>query len=113
VQASASGIPVDKPYEELTIAQRTALAKTNPELFNSLRADWIQRNRPSAKAGKQLEATMPDPNITKSSDLVVPEVLADAVAAGFAGMAVLAGSGDRKSTRLNSSHVKISYAVLC
>lgn len=36
---------------------------------------------------------MPDPNITKSSDLVVPEVLADAVAAGFAGMAVLAGSG--------------------
>lgn len=52
VQASASGIPVDKPYEELTIAQRTALAKTNPELFNSLRADWIQRNRPSAKAGK-------------------------------------------------------------
>src|SRR5690606_39792028 len=24
-----------------------------------------------------------------------------------------AGSGDRKSTRLNSSHVKISYAVVC
>src|SRR5207302_7396274 len=24
-----------------------------------------------------------------------------------------AGSGDRKSTRLNSSHVKISYAVFC
>src|SRR5690606_40030731 len=23
------------------------------------------------------------------------------------------GSGDRKSTRLNSSHVKISYAVFC
>lgn len=52
VQASASGIPVDKPYEELTTAQRAALAKTNPELFNSLRADWIQRDRPSAKAGK-------------------------------------------------------------
>src|SRR5690606_39874961 len=25
----------------------------------------------------------------------------------------LAGKGDRKSTRLNSSHVKISYAVFC
>src|SRR5690606_39642796 len=26
---------------------------------------------------------------------------------------VLRGAGDRKSTRLNSSHVKISYAVFC
>src|SRR5699024_12444779 len=26
---------------------------------------------------------------------------------------VIAGSGDRKSTRLNSSHVSISYAVFC
>src|SRR5690606_40936977 len=25
----------------------------------------------------------------------------------------VAGAGDRKSTRLNSSHVKISYAVFC
>src|SRR5207302_10877844 len=28
-------------------------------------------------------------------------------------MTVSAGRGDRKSTRLNSSHVKISYAVFC
>src|SRR5690606_40891864 len=26
---------------------------------------------------------------------------------------IILGSGDRKSTRLNSSHVKISYAVFC
>src|SRR5690606_35824961 len=30
-----------------------------------------------------------------------------------AGAGAPADSGDRKSTRLNSSHVKISYAVLC
>lgn len=36
---------------------------------------------------------MPDPTMTKTSDLVVPEVLADAIAGGFSGMAVLAGSG--------------------
>src|SRR5690606_40422228 len=28
-------------------------------------------------------------------------------------LGVLPGGGDRKSTRLNSSHVKISYAVFC
>src|SRR5207253_9627447 len=31
----------------------------------------------------------------------------------FAALAVLAGAIDRKSTRLNSSHVAISYAVFC
>src|SRR5690606_39682374 len=30
-----------------------------------------------------------------------------------AGVTTVAGIGDRKSTRLNSSHVKISYAVFC
>src|SRR3712207_9081335 len=37
---------------------------------------------------------------------------ADAVALGQ-GSAGLAGAGDRKSTRLNSSHANISYAVFC
>src|SRR5436309_15716351 len=47
-------------------------------------------------------------------DLVPPSKLAAAVALNSA--ASLVGgtrSGDRKSTRLNSSHVKISYAVFC
>src|SRR5215217_9171999 len=33
--------------------------------------------------------------------------------AGTAGRARSRGSGDRKSTRLNSSHANISYAVFC
>src|SRR5207249_10490954 len=32
---------------------------------------------------------------------------------GSLGVAPVAGVGDRKSTRLNSSHVSISYAVFC
>src|SRR5690606_41709112 len=32
---------------------------------------------------------------------------------GYHGVTVASGSLDRKSTRLNSSHVKISYAVFC
>src|SRR3712207_9193815 len=39
----------------------------------------------------------------------------EAVGEGVLGRALLAGSGDgdRKSTRLNSSHANISYAVFC
>src|SRR5690606_41434595 len=33
--------------------------------------------------------------------------------AGAVALADVVGDGDRKSTRLNSSHVKISYAVFC
>src|SRR5690606_41526700 len=41
-------------------------------------------------------------------------VLAPATWQGLGDVAgVLVESGDRKSTRLNSSHVKISYAVFC
>src|SRR5256885_12140454 len=36
------------------------------------------------------------------------EAVLDPVQAGFGG-----GAGDRKSTRLNSSHLVISYAVFC
>src|SRR5690606_11541373 len=39
--------------------------------------------------------------------------LANAALFGNAGSLVLMVWGDRKSTRLNSSHVKISYAVFC
>src|SRR5690606_41075018 len=39
-------------------------------------------------------------NLPRISDLGAP-------------VASIGGAGDRKSTRLNSSHVKISYAVFC
>src|SRR5690606_41470175 len=39
--------------------------------------------------------------------------LREAVKASFDAIIERALSGDRKSTRLNSSHVKISYAVFC
>src|SRR5258707_11594547 len=35
------------------------------------------------------------------------------IAMGDAGAALLRGAADRKSTRLNSSHANISYAVFC
>src|SRR5256885_6818508 len=40
-------------------------------------------------------------------------LLAAATEAGRADHAVELGAGDRKSTRLNSSHLVISYAVFC
>src|SRR5690625_1083733 len=48
------------------------------------------------------------PGILRLMDAVRDDVLEDDI-----GPARLGGSGDRKSTRLNSSHVAISYAVFC
>src|SRR5690606_41035255 len=45
--------------------------------------------------------------------LRVPETLVQDTADGHGGRLALAAGVDRKSTRLNSSHVKISYAVFC
>src|SRR5690606_42120495 len=54
------------------------------------------------------------------AEVLAPDRLNALVFGGFAGLALLiavvgvAGVlADRKSTRLNSSHVKISYAVFC
>src|SRR3712207_8544145 len=49
--------------------------------------------------------------IYRVSAVFVPVVLALAV--GTLGFWLGAGGGDRKSTRLNSSHANISYAVFC
>src|SRR5690349_23983353 len=47
--------------------------------------------------------------------LARPGVVGDALleAAAQPGLKAVAFAGDRKSTRLNSSHVEISYAVFC
>src|SRR5438045_4922605 len=56
----------------------------------------------------------------RSSELAVPDARARRHALELAGpqhravpQAVLVGQRDRKSTRLNSSHLGISYAVFC
>src|SRR5690606_39792124 len=46
-----------------------------------------------------------------SWDFITSSVSSSATSAGL--RTALLGSLDRKSTRLNSSHVKISYAVFC
>src|SRR4249919_2276249 len=49
--------------------------------------------------------------INRPLDRPVAELVSDTPPAGLADVPVFLG--DRKSTRLNSSHVKISYAVFC
>src|SRR5690606_41559403 len=59
-----------------------------------------------------------DLNITAAAELVAQRLAvepgADSVEQGLVSFRVTTQQGtDRKSTRLNSSHVKISYAVFC
>src|SRR5438034_3972382 len=58
-----------------------------------------------AKSGKQLWRVPNADYKTGSTMTNAPIVIKDIVIAGI--------SGDRKSTRLNSSHTVISYAVFC
>src|SRR5690606_41752340 len=69
--------------------------------------------RPDERGGVPRRAVLPPRNPAATR----PPAHADTAAAGHRG-APTAGSEvrrtqDRKSTRLNSSHVKISYAVFC
>src|SRR5690242_21020429 len=49
----------------------------------------------------------------RAADLHLPALVPKARSAGLPMHACLSVSGDRKSTRLNSSHMSISYAVFC
>src|SRR6266508_1997854 len=64
--------------------------------------------RPDTEAAKKLAPVAPPPIPTAADKLPVDKLKAPK---GFT-IEVYA-SGDRKSTRLNSSHVAISYAVFC
>src|SRR5690606_42087212 len=52
-------------------------------------------------------------DLADGTDGVAPRLAVDAVARRPGLVACLGDAEDRKSTRLNSSHVKISYAVFC
>src|ERR1035437_3458360 len=52
--------------------------------------------------------------VKQAADLLVKSASAELSRAGFpATTKILQGHPDRKSTRLNSSHANISYAVFC
>src|SRR5215203_6984887 len=57
---------------------------------------------------------LPSPFIDQTSSSVSPaRMLAKAIFPGVPAAAAAPGARDRKSTRLNSSHANISYAVFC
>src|SRR5258707_4118585 len=58
------------------------------------------------------EATQPAPT-PRADAHKTPQVLEGGAPAGMAGILVAQPLRDRKSTRLNSSHANISYAVFC
>src|SRR5690349_23843969 len=74
-------------------------------LFRSKAADHVAFAEAAHLLGVGLDDGLPDRNLPVASDHD-----AAALADGQDGGAV---PGDRKSTRLNSSHVEISYAVFC
>src|SRR5439155_23930946 len=80
---------------------------------------WPGTSAASATASQQSKAhEAPDPNPSRPVDAARTRNIAEdepqpAPLPGSAMFRVLAASTDRKSTRLNSSHVAISYAVFC
>src|SRR5690606_40729556 len=60
-----------------------------------------------------LQLAQPEEDARPATTVHVPEQHGRADFTGRRAVAVPRGLQDRKSTRLNSSHVKISYAVFC
>src|SRR5690606_41362591 len=84
-------------------------------LFRSIRKTWRGKNLPIGVIGEQSDLTYDYTYLGEGF-----ETLVDLAAGNGSFAETLANAqrpliivGDRKSTRLNSSHVKISYAVFC
>src|SRR5690606_14090107 len=93
------------------IAQRAAMEHVGPFLFNTLRyAIGAAILLPAAHLVLRRLGQGWDRRLFRDG-LVLGSVLA--VAAGLQQVGMVTTTADRKSTRLNSSHVKISYAVFC
>src|SRR5690606_19897857 len=85
----------------------------HPRLIVSI--DWLKRERPLRMLRELLP---PVPEYPRAFDLLVVDEVHTCAPSGTGKYAVdsqrtRAVKLDRKSTRLNSSHVKISYAVFC
>src|SRR5207253_10492600 len=104
------------PWRAREGAPRISPVEASARILTHLREAW-DASFPEPLAAQEIVLTVP-----ASFDEVARELtLAAAHAAGLPGVALLeepqaafyAWLEDRKSTRLNSSHVAISYAVFC
>src|SRR5256885_9274457 len=89
----------------------------SPTLFRS--RVWLQAAAAvllvacGVAAGRATAAAAPAAALASSDSAPVFQTVADARAAAARSQNVYQASLDRKSTRLNSSHLVISYAVFC
>src|SRR3712207_6859102 len=71
------------------------------------------RSRPERPVGRRVAVPADDRRAGKGEALLRPDDVNDALLGGRRRDIGDAELGDRKSTRLNSSHANISYAVFC
>src|SRR5690606_41911099 len=90
-----------------------ALPFPYPTLFRSLRDEPAHRSIFSRDLPGKLDAASPDQVDLSRYDLVGLAMQEPQYTNHTIRMQGRRGRRDRKSTRLNSSHVKISYAVFC
>src|SRR5690606_41946478 len=103
---SYSHAHVDAVYLSGLLRYTVARALSTLSLHDALPISPDPPCRPAVVAGRVVVALSP-------AGAVRSEPPAAAVRPALAGHGVAAAGADRKSTRLNSSHVKISYAVFC
>src|SRR3984957_19748984 len=86
-------------------------------LFDRAGPERLDRRQLLPESPQSLGSALRRHSLAKRGLVVFQDVVRDEEIAGFKNIAgdlePLAERLDRKSTRLNSSHVKISYAVFC
>src|SRR5690606_41857744 len=90
------------PYTTLFRSRNWGLANPHYEWWGPFGRGWVNE-----RTFAQVTAPVPFPVIA------YPPAWADGTDGLVSTDVVLVPDSDRKSTRLNSSHVKISYAVFC
>src|SRR5690625_2127607 len=107
-----AGVDVDEiiTWDDFMEAGEQVVAQTDAMMFNSFPGDYL----PYFQMVSQQKSDFIDENdnltINNQENIDALQLLLDMQEAGIS---EVAPGGDRKSTRLNSSHVAISYAVFC